>query len=67
MWQVVYENNLPRCYQDTRQIRRVATVTATVDTRQIEAFFVVWKAGQKKKKGMSRDSIRKPQSYAKQQ
>jgi len=50
MWQVVYENNLPRCYQDTRQIRRVATVTATVDTRQIEAFFVVWKAGQKKKK-----------------
>jgi hypothetical protein len=50
------------------QIRRVTTVTATVDTRQIEAFFVAWKAGQKKKKkGMSRDSIRKPQSYAKQQ
>jgi len=34
-------SNLPRCHQYTWLVGRVATVTATVETRRIAAFFVV--------------------------
>jgi hypothetical protein len=33
--------NLSRCHQDTWLFGRVTTIIATVDTRRIEAFFVV--------------------------
>jgi len=44
MWPIVFHVKIAICHEDTWLFGRVATVTATVDTRQITRIFVVWRA-----------------------